>query len=240
MNESIQDPETPKPRIAFSPKLVLGIGIIVAGLVLALDNLGLVEGHFILKLWPLILIVMGFAKVRQEGTSQGISGYVLIAAGVFLLLVVFGHGDLGRALSPLLVVMLGVLIVVRVLKQQRGTPAEVIASENFLQGSAIFGGVKRRIQSQNFKGGELTAMFGGVEADLRQAAIGSAQATLDIFVLFGGAEIRVPEGWEVVIQTTSIFGSTEDKTYAPATNETARPRLVLTGLVLFGGVEVQH
>lgn len=235
MNAPIE-PKAPSP---FSPKLVVGVAIIVAGLVLTLDNLGLVEAHVLFKLWPLVLVAMGIAKIRQDGREGGMGGWFLVLGGAFLLLFTFGRGHLADALGPMLVVALGILIVTRALKQSRGIPPELARSEDFLQGTAIFGGFKRRVASQAFKGGELTAIFGGYEVDLRQAVLENGQARIDIFVLFGGGEIRVPEGWEVIHRTTAIAGALNDGTHHGPAPAEGRPRLVITGLILFGGTEVK-
>ncbi|MBI1752410.1 MAG: hypothetical protein HY014_06860 [Acidobacteria bacterium] len=229
-----------KPPSPFSPKLVLGIAIIALGLVLTLDNLNLVEAHTVLKLWPLVLVVMGFAKIRQEGRDGGMGGWLLVLGGTFLLLVTFARGHLADALGPMLVVGLGILIVVKALKQNRRVPPELAQSEDFLRGTAIFGAFKRRMLSHAFKGGELTAIFGGYEVDLRQAVLESGQARIDVFVLFGGGEIRVPEGWEIANRATAMFGALNDATHhGPPSHPADRPRLVITGLILFGGTEVK-
>jgi preprotein translocase subunit Sec61beta len=232
-------PSESKAPSAFSPKLVLGVAIIVAGLVLTLDNLGLIEAHTIFKLWPLVLVAMGIAKIRQEGSGGGMGGWTLVLAGAFLLLFTFGRGHLAEALAPMLVVAVGILIVIKALKQSRGVPPELARSDDFLQGTAIFGGFKRRILTQAFKGGELTAIFGGCEVDLRQAALDSGQARIDVFVLFGGGELRVPEGWEIANRATAMFGALNDKTHHGPSSAEARPCLVVTGLILFGGLEVK-
>ena len=231
-----QDTKGPSP---FSPKLVLGVAIIVAGLVLTLDNLGLVEAHTVFKLWPLVLVAMGIAKLREEGGNGGMGGWFLILAGTFLLLFTFARGHLAEALAPMVVVAVGILIVIKSLKQTRGVPPELARSEDFLQGTAIFGGFKRRVSTQAFKGGELTAIFGGCELDLRQAALDSGQARIDVFVLFGGGEIRVPDGWEVANRATAMFGALDDKTHHGPSPGEDRPCLVVTGLILFGGLEVK-
>jgi predicted membrane protein len=166
-------------------------------------------------------------------------GWFLILAGTFLLLVNFGRGHLAEAFAPMLVVALGILIVIKALKQSRGVPPELAHSEDFLQGTAIFGGFKRRMATQAFKGGELTAIFGGYEVDLRQATLDSGQARIDVFVLFGGGEIRVPEGWEIANRATAMFGALNDNTHHGPDPSGGRPCLVVTGLILFGGTEVK-
>ena len=232
-------PDDAKAPSPFSPKLVMGVAIIVAGLVLTLDNLGLIEAHVVFRLWPLVLVTMGVAKLRQDGPQGGMGGWFLVLGGAFLLLFNFGRGRLTEALAPMLVVAVGILIVIKALKQNRGVPPELARSEDFLQGTAIFGGFKRRVLTQCFKGGELTSIFGGCEVDLHQAALESGQARIDVFVLFGGVEIRVPEGWEIVNQATAIAGALDDKTHHGPASAESRPRLVVTGLILFGGTEVK-
>jgi len=232
-------PDDAKAPSPFSPKLVVGVAIIVAGLVLTLDNLGLIEAHTIFKLWPLVLVAMGVAKIRQDRGGSNMGGWFLVLGGAFLLLFTFGHGHLADALGPMLVVAVGILIVIKALKQNRGVPPELARSEDFLQGTAIFGGFKRRVSTQAFKGGELTAIFGGYEVDLRQATLESGQARIDVFVLFGGGEIRVPEGWEISNRATAIAGALNDGTHHGPASPDSRPRLVITGLILFGGTEVK-
>ncbi|HEY3271167.1 MAG TPA: LiaF domain-containing protein [Geothrix sp.] len=232
-------PDDAKAPSPFSPKLVVGVAIIVAGLVLTLDNLGLIEAHTILKLWPLVLVAIGAAKIRQDRGGSSLGGWFLVLGGAFLLLFTFGHGHLADALGPMLVVAVGILIVVKALKQNRGVPPELARSEDFLQGTAIFGGFKRRVSTQTFKGGELTAIFGGYEVDLRQAVLENGQARIDVFVLFGGGEIRVPEGWEISNRATAIAGALNDSTHHGPASPDSRPRLVVTGLILFGGTEVK-
>jgi preprotein translocase subunit Sec61beta len=233
-------PDDAKAPSQFSPKLVLGVAIIVGGLVLTLENLGLIHGHVLLNLWPLVLVAMGIAKLRQEGGNSGLGGWLFIVGGCFALLFNFAGERLSDAIGPMLVVGLGILIVVKALKQNRGIPPELARSDDFLQGTAIFGGFKRRVLTQAFKGGELTAIFGGYEVDLRQANLNTGQARIDVFVLFGGGEIRVPEGWEISNRATAMFGALNDSTHhGPSPQGGERPRLVVTGLILFGGTEVK-
>lgn len=241
----VQDPQ-PAPGImarmkphTFTPKLVFGIAIIVAGLLMTLDNL--IPSHDIFrtafKFWPVILIVMGYAKLRTE-QEHNAGGYFLMAAGVFGLMVTFGYRHFEDFIWPGILLTAGIFIVTKALKQHRGVPPELQASSAFIACSAIFSGCKRKPMGL-FKGGELTSIFGGFELDLRKAELEAGAARIDVFVLFGGGEITVPEGWEVNNQATAIFGGVNDKS-APSAIASERPRVTLTGLVLFGGVEIKN
>jgi hypothetical protein len=225
--------------------LVLGIGIIFLGLALTLEQLHEGSALFALKLWPLILVAMGIVKMRQCPDRFSGSGYWLVMAGAFFLLYNFAPNSVENILGPMLVVGLGVFIVMRALKQRRGDTAMEIRrtqglTDSWVSGTAIFGGFKRRVSSQTFQGGDVTAIFGGFEIDLIGAKPGRAPMQLDLFVLFGGGEVHVPEGWDVEVHATSIFGSVEQKQYRPYELAGERPKLILTGTTLFGGVEIRH
>ena len=88
-----------------------------------------------------------------------------------------------------------------------------------------------------FRGGDLNAFMGGVELDLRQAAIAEPPAVIDVFAMWGGIEIRVPERWSVDPRVTAILGGFEDKTRSP---DDSTERLVVRGLVLMGGIEIKN
>ena len=50
----------------------------------------------------------------------------------------------------------------------------------------------------------------------------------------------MPEGWELQVQATAVFGGVGDKTLPVPAASGPRPRLLVTGLVLFGGVEIKN
>jgi hypothetical protein len=115
----------------------------------------------------------------------------------------------------------------------------------------IFWGGKRRIVAKNFVGGEIVAVFGGFEIDLREADILGSVAEIEIFTIFGGGEIRVPPNWEIVMETVGIFGGCDDRTRHPdfpiagalPADGSAAPqpkRLIVKGVAIFGGLGVKN
>jgi len=233
------------PGNPLSTRLWIGISVIVFGLLAALDNLGFVHEGFFLKLWPVVLVVIGFTRIGRNEPEKGLSGYVFLLAGIFLLVNNFARHSLMETIWPLFIVALGIVIVTKALRKNRGVPPDLAAQDSFLSGTAIFGGTKRRPSTQEFKGGEMTAIFGGFELDLRNVALEGNQVRVDVFILFGGGEIRVPHGWGVTMKATSIAGAFEDKTlHLPAPDGLSepgvRPNLVITGLALFGGLSVTN
>ncbi len=227
-----------QPPRRHTHSLVLGICIILFGLALTLDQLNVPHAAFLLKLWPLILLALGAAKLRQsDGFSTG--GFILVLLGAYLLVANFSPNGISDALWPLLLVGAGVFLVMKSLRVRRRPAVPPADREAFVEATAVFSGCRRQPQGHPFKGGDATAIFGGIELDLRSAEPSPEPMVLDVFILFGGGEIRVPPGWSVDVRTTSIFGGVGHKiSDAPA--GAGAPRLVVTGSTLFGGLEIRH
>jgi len=229
-------------RRSGSSGLILGVGVILLGLVLMMDQIpGIRETGIpgLLKhLWPLILVAMGVSRLKDPGRPG--RGRGLIIAGVILLAMTLGHGHLEALAWPGILLGAGIVIVLHALRKQRGLPPGSVASEDLLRASAVLSAIKRSYRSQAFQGGELTALFGGLDLDLRQATMAGDSVSVDLFLLFGGAEIRVPEHWDVILNATAIAGGMNDKNPPGPTASDVRPRLVLTGLILFGGIEIKR
>lgn len=228
----------PPPARRHTPSLVLGICIILFGLALTLDQLNVPHAAFLVKLWPLILLALGASKLRQgEGFSTG--GFILVLLGAYLLVANFSPDGIADSLWPLILVGVGVFLVTKSVRGRRAPTLPPADRDAFVEATAVFSGCRRQPQGQPFKGGDVTAIFGGIELDLRSAEPSPEPMVLDVFILFGGGEIRVPPGWAVDVRATSIFGGVGQKV-ADAPAGAGAPRLIITGSTLFGGLEIRH
>ncbi len=113
---------------------------------------------------------------------------------------------------------------------------ETTSSEEVLDITAVFGGVKKRLISKNFRGGDITAFMGGAEIDLTGADIQNT-AVLDVSAVFGGIKLIVPADWRVQNKATAVFGGVEDKRMMPAT--LSNKLLIIDGAAVFGGIELK-
>jgi hypothetical protein len=239
-----------KRRSCASPQLVIGLLILSLGVLFLLNNLGLADAHDWFKFWPVIIVAIGAVKLfyaRHVPAAVGASFWML--AGLWLLLNKLGiiKLEFWRALLlywPLLLVGVGLSIVWRTFRRREDlkTPAD-LDSANALRTFQVFGGTKRAIGSADFRGGEITTIFGGVNLDLSRAQIASSQdgvpeAVLELLVMWGGVELRVPDGWVIDVRVSPILGGIEDRTRPSA--DPRAPRLVLQGNIIMGGVEVKN
>ncbi|BEV71721.1 hypothetical protein THUN1379_12030 [Paludibacterium sp. THUN1379] len=112
----------------------------------------------------------------------------------------------------------------------------VLAHDASLQLSATMSGLNHRCDSQDFQGGTLNVVMGGIELDLRQASI-SNQATLQVNVVGGGIKIRIPHDWQLQLNISPVLGGIEDKTVPPMHSDKI---LLLQGEVVLGGIEIGH
>lgn len=101
----------------------------------------------------------------------------------------------------------------------------------------IFGGATRNGRWRVPKQSQAFALFGGVDLDLREAIFESDVVEITGFWCFGGMEIKVPEGVEVIDRTAGIFGGTDVSDLG--VRQPGAPTLVIKGVSLFGGVSVK-
>jgi predicted membrane protein len=235
-----EGPETgaSPPSIRLTPHLMFGLLICLVGVVFTLDNLNIAEARDYLKYWPAGLIAIGVAKLWQvrEGHGSAIGGVLFIMAGAWMLLDTFELIAVSFLdFWPLLLIMVGGMIIWQGVRGRHHLAGG--AGDATVNAIAVLSGVNRGSNSPAFRGGELTAFMGGCEIDLRQAAI-HGEAIIDVFAMWGGIEIRVPENWSVIGRVTPLMGGFDDATRAPQ-GVTAH-KLIVRGVVLMGGVEVKN
>ncbi|WP_406436337.1 DUF1707 domain-containing protein [Streptomyces sp. NBC_00631] len=81
--------------------------------------------------------------------------------------------------------------------------------------------------------------MGGGEIDLREANFADGEVELNCIAIMGGISVVVPPGVEVVMRGIAVMGGFDH--YEEETlPDPAAPRVIVTGLAFWGGVEVEH
>ncbi len=234
------------------PGMIFGLLLVIAGTLMFVDNLDIFPFHAAKMFWPVALITFGMmSAIRTSSPAVKVWGGAAVVGGVLLMLRTLDILHIrGNILWPLALIACGIVMLVHRLQWKFldtftfgrgsvGSSSDSHSTDHSLQEFALFGGVKRRVESPSFEGGELTAIFGGIEIDLRRAEISSEvrRITLETNAAFAGIEVRVPEHWRVSIQGSAVFGQFEDKTIPPRPEPgVIAPVLVIRGGVAFGAV----
>jgi hypothetical protein len=221
-----------------TPRLIIGLGILAVGLLWTCDNLNIIEADEILEWWPAFLVLAGLARLLDP-TPGKVGAGVLVAVGTVLLLdsIDVAEIDLGD-LFPLFIAVIGGKLVWDSMNRKRRTPASPEDPGSELHAFAMMSGVKRQSTTRAFQGGDANALMGGAEIDLRNAEIREGeQPVIDVFAMWGGIEIRVPEGWRVISHVLPLMGGFVDNT---VNRSGAGPVVVVRGTVIMGAVEIKN
>jgi predicted membrane protein len=226
-------------RMSF--QLMLGLFTVALGLLWTLENLGILPRGF-LNFWPILIVLYGISRVIQCQTmGQKVWGVFWIVVGSVWVLDSAHIFDFNIwDLWPLILVTLGVSLIWGPSRRRIGFPGTSLTSDSSdtINAFAFMGGFKRSNDSQDFRGGEATAIMGGCEIDLRKASIKDEEAVMNLFSVMGGIEIWVPEDWKVILQGVPILGGFEDKTRPSGAD--SNKRLIVRGYAIMGGVEIKN
>lgn len=247
----------------FSTRLVIGLLVVAAGVVLLLGNMKVIADVDVLDYWPVILIVIGIGKLLQpglDGYHRVFWGIILTAVGILFLLnnlhyLHFWFDDLW----PILIIVIGFEMIRGGLLRHRvrvkwmaiddkgkgkfasGCCSQFVGADavdsDFINISAILGAGEYNFTNKKLKGGTVSAILGGCDIDLRNADMEEDSMILETAAIMGGIDIRVPGHWQVVMQGTPVLGGMDNKTTSP---ENSVKRLFVRGSAIMGAVEIKN
>lgn len=223
-----------------------GIALVVVGVGLLLDAFGLVEfGTVLSQWWPSILMFIAVAQLAS-GSGSVVGSAILFTIGALLQLGKLDYlpGGFWSAFWPIVLIIIGLSFISSRWKKKTipisdKNDGEINSQTDRIDKSAVFGGVEMRVHSQNFSGGELSAIFGGIECDLRDAAIATSPQVLHVTAIFGGVELRVPREWNVIVKGSPVLGGIDTKGLANPLDPNA-PTLLVESVVVLGGIEIRQ
>lgn len=225
----------------FTAQTIVGLGVAVLGVLWLLDGMGIIDSAPLWRYWPLVFVLIGLGKLASGGRRALVSGGLWIALGAALV-----SGVNLFQLAPILIILLGLLIIWRGYgRQSPPARADGTGGRGDASAFALFAGFDRIVVDPQFTGAQLTAIFGGIDIDMRQSDL-AADAVIDVLALFGGVNIWVPDHWVVVDQGSAVFGAFEIKSTGTVSDDDSSasphpsPRLIVKGLAVFGGVEVTN
>lgn len=221
-------------------RIFSGLLIILIGVLFLLGTLGRLDiGDVFGTYWPLFLIFFGLWHIVSRSFRDFGFGFILVVVGAFFLLLNLDvvRGRVWIYFWPIIIIAVGLWILIRPAFRPFQEKIPEIKSKD-LDAFTIFSGINRRVDSQEFRGGRATVLFGGIELDFMKAKLAEGKATVDLTAIFGGIKIWAPDDWRVVVDSSSIFGGVEDKHRAVSPTE-AKATLFIKASAIFGGIEIR-
>lgn len=242
----------PERHAPISPRFLTGLIILGFGVLILLSNLGFADLSEAASWWPVGLVAVGLLKVISARSGPAMLGGTLWAgAGLWILLYNLHiiRISLWTAMAlywPVGLILFGLAVMFRRGSPSCAAPAPEVetVTDGTIQVMTVLGGTKRMVASPDFTRAEVSAILAGVDLDLSRSSMASTLngeapvATIHIYAMWGGIELRVPEGWRVEPQMASLLAGYEDTT-RPSSDPRA-PRLILRGSTLMSGIEVKN
>lgn len=219
--------------------LLWGLIFITAGILYILNAFTSIKIN-IFDFWPLIFILPSISCIASKGLRIGNSLFLLI--GISFLLTEFGiisENTMDKLFMPCCLIIIGIVIIFKDYFIKKNIPKwvnEKIYSDKTNCYNAIFSSNKVIYPHDTFDGGEINSVFGGVVLNLNDAII-TNDTVINCYCVFGGIDICVPDGINIHISGTPIFGGINNKT-GDYQNANA-PTLYINATAMFGGVNIK-
>lgn len=226
-----------------------GLALMIAGTLLLARNLDILPIAFpdYLFSWKMILILVGtyvaFVKQRWGGLFPLGLGVYFIIPDIFGVELVELH-----RLWPLVLIFIGAGLILKINSPKSKKKEKYYKqrtsfdiNDDFMEAVAIFGGGNKKVSSYNFKGGTVTAVFGGMEIDLTNCTLAKENVEIEVVAVFGGVSLTVPKEWNIQSDVTPIMGGLSDNIseFKDAYVDPAAT-LVLKGTAVFGGIDIKR
>ena len=222
-------------------RVFFGLLVIAVGLVFLLGNMGKLDiGEVFATYWPMILIFLGLAHLVSNNFRNAGPGLVLLAIGGFFQLSNWGVlGDnVWMIFWPLLIIAGGLWIIFNPGIRFSGTQVPDIKGDD-LGASVIFAGIKRRVESRQFRGGKASVVLGSLEHDLRDAGLEGDRATIDLSAVLGEIKVFVSRNWRIEIASSQILGEVNDR-HSPSFEGNPAATLYIKASTVLAEIEIRN
>ena len=219
--------------------LIWGLIFLLVGLLLVLDRLNILEFNIFFKgWWTLFIIIPSLVGLINEREKTG--NLIGLIIGICLLLVmqdVISFDLLLKLFFPIIFILIGLSLIFKdriskkIQKEVKHIKKKNIKMNEY---NAIFSS-----ESLNFNGNsvfnmELSAIFGGLKLDLRDAKIPN-DLLIETSSIFGNIEIILPDDVCVKTTGTNIFGGVTNKYEI----NNSKKVIYIENLCLFGGLDIK-
>lgn len=220
-----------------------GLVILLLGVIIGLNALDIADiDIFFDGWWTLFIIVPCFIDLFKSSDKTG--NVIGIIIGVALLLAsndFFEFKLIAKLLLPLILVAIGIRLIIKAFSKTDSKIKEKIKhtyGENkdyHRVHTAVFAGDTVRLNDEVIAGAELTAVFGGIDFDIRNAKI-ETDIVINTVAIFGGVDVLIPNNVQLIVRSNSIFGGVTKKALG---DPLAENTVFVNANCIFGGVDIK-
>ncbi|MGK9475182.1 LiaF transmembrane domain-containing protein [Melioribacter sp. OK-6-Me] len=235
----------------------LGIILIIAGALLLVDNIFMLDFSFrhIIFSWHTVSLIIGI--VIHSKSKNSVAGIVFLVIGIFGIASKILHPFFVlrfRDFWPIIIIIIGLLIILKrnghsnkhhhfeaAHTEESSKGFDYTENADYINEECVLTSSTKLIQSNNFSGGKINVILGSAQLNFDNSRLAEGEIVLNISCVMGGCTLFVPKNWKVISNLTSIFGGFDDKRYfIPDSEEMQEGLLILKGSVVFGGCEVYY
>lgn len=215
-----------------------GIVLVLVGVIIALNRLELTNINLFFKgWWTLFIIVPNAIGIVKNNNKMW--NVIWLLVGIVLLLSVrdiISFSAIRKLILPVILVVIGLNIIFKdVINSSLNKKIKELNKNNADEYYATFSGQNLVFNNEAFNGGNLNAIFGGIDLDITNAIIDSDKV-IETNAVFGGIDIKVPSNVNVKVKSTSLFGGVDNKVKKYTQDA---PTIYVKAFCLFGGVDIK-
>jgi len=215
-----------------------GIIFIIIGLIFGLNALEITNINiFFDGWWTLIIIIPSFIDLfKEEGKTGNLIGLLI---GILLLLSsqdILAFELVFKLIVPITLVIIGLSFIFKDTINKKIKEEMKKLNKKNDEYCATFGGQNINFSNEEFKGCNMTAVFGGIDCNLTDSII-SEDVVINVCAVFGGIDIKVPSNVKVKVTSTPIFGGVSNERNNPKDEKVKT--IYVNATCIFGGVDIK-
>lgn len=186
--------------------------------------------------WPIIVLMISLSRILKYKKMDMCTGIIFLI-GIWYLLynLAIIPTPFTDVFWPILFIVVGTSIIWNHIqfqkKIEKGKKASSMPSYY-----GVFSGIEETINTEDFKGANLYAVFGGVDLDLSKIQL-KEDITINVYAIFGAADVKLPSNVNVKLNASAFFGGNENK--ANQSEKKGNKNVQMNCISIFGGTEIK-
>ena len=221
--------------------IIWGIVLIAIGVIFAGNSMHWFDiDVFFDGWWTLFIIIPCSIGLITDKEKMG--SLIGLIVGVLLLLAcqdVIAFDMFWKLLVPIIIILIGISLIFRnIFNKSICDDIEKLNKKLEKDGeiTSVFSSQSIDYKDKEFKGINMSAVFGSIDLDLRNAKI-KEDVVIKASAVFGGIDILVSDDVNVILKSNSIFGGADNKKKDGKKDK--KPTIYVDANCVFGGLDIK-